>query len=56
MASSSQHVSYEERCKIDALTKAGLTLSKIARCLGRSKSTTSRALARNGSGRGDRPG
>ena len=55
MASSFQHVSYEERCKIDALKKEGLTLSEIAKRLGRDKSTISRELARNSGGRGYRP-
>ena len=37
MASSFRHVSYEERCKIDALKEEGLSLSEIARRLGRSQ-------------------
>ena len=55
MANTYRHVSYEERCQIDALKKEGLSLSQIARRLGRSKSTVSREVARNSGGRGYRP-
>ena len=48
-ANSSGHVSYEERCKSDALTKEGLTPSRIA--LGRGKSAITRELARNSESR-----
>ena len=39
MASSFQHVTYEERCKIDALRAEGLSLSEITRRLEHSQST-----------------
>ena len=50
MANSYRQVSYEERCQIDALRKEGLSLSQIARRLGRSKSTVSREVGRNSGG------
>lgn len=36
-----RHVSYKERCQLDALKKEGLSLSEIARRLARGKSTIS---------------
>ena len=39
MESNYRHVSYNERCQLDALKKEGLSLSEIARRLARSKST-----------------
>ena len=50
-----RHVTFEERCKIDALRKEGLSLEAIGKRLGRSASTISRELARNGDGRGYGP-
>ena len=39
-----RHVSYKERCQLDALKKEGLSLSEIARLLARSKSTISLSM------------
>ena len=47
-----RHVSYKERCQIDALKKEGLSLSEIVRRLAHSKSTISWELARNSGCRG----
>ena len=40
-------LTHEDRCKIEALNKAGANASKIALTLGRHKSTITRELARN---------
>ena len=55
MASSFQHVTDEERCRIDALQAEGLSLSEIARRLERSQATISREVARNSEGGAYRP-
>ena len=49
------HLATEQRYHIDALRKAGLTLSEIARDLGVHKSTISRELTRNSGLKGYRP-
>lgn len=49
------HLSQNERYQIFGLMKAELTLSQIALQVGRSKSTISRELVRNGGRRGYRP-
>ena len=47
----------EERCEIHSLSKRGISVSEIARQLGRDKSTISRELKRNVSKSGDyKPG
>ena len=55
MASGFRHVSYKERCMIEALKKEGLSPSQIAKHLAHSQSTICRGLARNSVGRGYRP-
>ena len=40
-------LTHEDRCKIEALYKAGVNASKIAQQLGRHKSTITRELERN---------
>ena len=42
-----RHLQYDERCQIRALHKQGVSISEIARQLGRHKSTVSRELRRN---------
>jgi IS30 family transposase len=54
MASGYRHVSYEERCQIEALRNEGLSMAAVARRLGRNVSTISRELGRNSGGRGYR--
>ena len=47
MARCYRHLQYDERCQIRALHKQGVSVSEIARQLGRDKSTVSRELRRN---------
>ena len=42
-----RHLQYDERCQIRALHQEGVSISEIARQLGRHKSTVSRELRRN---------
>ena len=49
-----KHITYEERCQIDALLKSGKTHSEIARLLGRDRKTIARELLRNTGLRGYR--
>ena len=42
-----RHLQYDERCQIRALHQQGVSISEIARQLGRHKSTVSRELRRN---------
>ena len=49
------HLTAEERYHISALRKTGLSLSEIARIIGRDKSTISREINRNTGRRGYRP-
>ena len=46
------HLTYEERCQISALIKAGESIGAIARQLGRNPSSISREIRRNGGDRG----
>ena len=54
MATGYDHLSYEERCQIHALSKRGDSLREIARQLVRSPSTISREVRRNSGRRGYR--
>ena len=49
-----KHITYEERCQIEALLKSGKTHSEIARLLGRDRKTIARELLRNTGLRGYR--
>ena len=46
------HLTYEERCQIEALKKSGLSRGAIAQQLGRDRSTVYREIKRNTGGRG----
>ena len=50
-----KQLSYEQRCEIYALLKAGLNQTKIAKIVGVSKSTISREMKRNTGLKGYRP-
>ena len=47
MAGCYRRLTYEERCKIEALQRSGQSVSAIARQLGRPRETVSRELSRN---------
>jgi transposase, IS30 family len=49
------HVSREERCRLRGMMEMGLSVSEIARRLGRHRSTVQRELARNRCANGYRP-
>ncbi len=49
------HLSLEERCRLRGMMEMGLSVSEIARRLGRHRSTVDRELARNRSADGYRP-
>ena len=55
LADTGYRVSFQERCQIEAMKEAGMTLRAIAARLGRAPSTISREVARNKNirGRGD---
>ena len=55
LADTGYRVSFQERCLIEAMKEAGMTLRAIAARLGRAPSTISRELRRNGGGRGGLP-
>ena len=48
------HLSYEERCQIEALKKCGLSVALVAEQLGRSRATIYREINRNSGKRGYR--
>jgi transposase, IS30 family len=52
LAEPTRSLSYEERCRIEALHAAGMRPAEIARRLGRHRSTITRELARNATMRG----
>ena len=49
------HLSLEERCRLRGMTEMGLSISEIARRLGRHRSTMLRELERNRCADGYRP-
>ena len=54
MPRSYRHLTYEERCQIEALKKSGLSIGLIAEQLGRDRTTIYREIRRNSGKRGYR--
>ena len=55
MGTKYSHLSLEERCRLRGMTEMGLSISEIARRLGRHRSTMLRELERNRCADGSRP-
>ena len=54
MPKSYRHLTYEERCQIEALKKSGISIGLIAEQLGRDRTTIYREIRRNSGKRGYR--